>query len=57
MHRAPWDRCGIEQAYVPRLAVVEQANAGVPGLAGQTPEQWYQAYVSQVEGLCEVQCE
>ena len=52
VHRAPWDRCGIEQTYVPHLAVGAQANAGVPWLAGQTPEPWYQGYVSQVEGLC-----
>ncbi len=52
--RAPGDRGGIEPAYIPSLAVVEPANAGVPGLAGQTPERWYQAYVSQVEGLCGV---
>ena len=54
VHRAPWNRCGIEQAYVPRLEGVEEANAGVRGLAGQTPEQWYQAYVRQVETLCGV---
>ena len=54
VHRAPWDRCAVEQAYVSSLEMVVQANAGVSGLAGQMPERWYQAYARQVEGLCGV---
>ncbi len=54
VHRAPWDRCAVEQAYVSSLEMVVQAKAGVSGLAGRMPERWYQAYARQVEGLCGV---
>ena len=52
VHRAPWDRCGIEQRYFPSVQAVEVTNGTVPGLAARTPEAWYGAYVARVEALC-----
>ena len=49
--------CGFQIKHQPKRAKRLEWEHVVPGLAGQTPEQWYQAYVRQVEGLCGVQCE